>query len=371
MSYQDASTWAEDIQRAVAERRMPPWKPVPGYGEFRDSYGLTEEERQTILSWVHAGAPEGDPGDLPEPVVSSGEWQLGEPDLVVEMKEPYTPPRGKDTYRCFIVSNPSQETLYVNAFDVRPGDRQIVHHVILYIDEKGLAERLDQRDEGPGYNCFGGPGFELSFSSMLGGWAPGTIARRLPEGIGIQIPRGGRLIMQVHYYAAGRTSEDQTKVGLYLTKGPVERRLFYIPVVNTRFEIPAGNSNYEVRANFMVPPLLDAKVIQVFPHMHLLGKKIQLDYVDLRRNTRPGILIDDWDFNWQGFYTYKEAIAVPAFTDIRLRCVFDNSANNPRNPSNPVRNVGWGEGTEDEMCLAFLGVTFDRENLLPFSGSQR
>ncbi|MBL8233045.1 MAG: hypothetical protein JNL98_31395 [Bryobacterales bacterium] len=370
MTYQDASTWAEDIRRVVTERLMPPWKPVPGHGEFRDAYGLSDEERQTIVSWVNAGAPEGDPSELPEPTVTSGEWQLGNPDLVVEMKEPYTPPRGKDTYRCFIVSNPSDQTMYVSAVDVHPGDRKIVHHVIMYIDEKGQAERLDQQDEGPGYNCFGGPGFELSFSSMLGGWAPGSIPRHLPDGIAIQVPRGGRLVMQVHYYAAGRTAEDQTKVALYYSKAPVDRRLFYIPVVNTRFDIPAGNASYEVRANFPVPPLLDAKVIQVFPHMHLLGKQIKLEYVDARRNSRPGIFIDNWDFNWQGFYNYKEPVAIPAFTDIRLSCIFDNSANNPRNPSNPVKNVRWGEGTEDEMCVAFLGVTFDRENLLPF-GAQR
>jgi hypothetical protein len=367
MNYRDASIWAEDILRVVTERIMPPWKPVAGHGEFRGSYALSEEERQAIISWVNAGAPEGDPSDLPEPTVQNGEWQLGEPDMVVEMKEPYTPPRGKDTYRCFVVSNPSDETLYVSAVDVHPGDRKIVHHVIMYIDEKGLAEKLDAKDEGPGYTCFGGPGFDLSFSSMLGGWAPGTIPRHLPEGIAIQIPRGGRLVMQVHYYAAGRTGEDQTKVALYFTKGNVKRRLFYIPVVNTRFEIPAGHASYEVKANFPVPPFFDAKVIQVFPHMHLLGRQIKLDYVEFRKDPKPGIYIDNWDFNWQGFYDYKDPVPLPALTDVRLSCVFDNSPNNPRNPSNPVKNVGWGEGTEDEMCLAFLGVTFDRENLLPLN----
>lgn len=371
MTYQDASTWAEDIRRVVSEKIMPPWKPVEGHGEFRDSYALSEEERQTIISWVNAGAPEGDVGELPEPTVSSGEWQLGQPDMVLEMKEPYTPPRGRDTYRCFVVSNPTEETMYVSAVDVHPGDRKIVHHVIMYIDEKGLAERLDEKEEGAGYTCFGGPGFELSIGSMLGGWAPGTIPRHLPDGIAIQVPRGGRLVMQVHYYAAGRTGEDQTKVAVYLAKSEVERRLFYIPIVNTRFEIPAGNSSYEVKANFPVPPFFDAKVIQIFPHMHLLGRQIKVEYAEFRKDPRPGVFIDNWDFNWQGFYNYKEPVPIPALTDVRLSCVFDNSPNNPRNPSNPVKPVRWGEGTEDEMCIAFLGVTFDRENMLPLGSERR
>lgn len=366
LNYQDASTWAEDIQRVVSEKIMPPWKAVAGYGEFRDSYALTDDERQTILSWVAAGAPEGDPSELPEPRVSNGEWQLGQPDLVVQMKEPFTPPRGRDLYRCFIVTNPSDETRYVSAVDVLPGNRQIVHHVIMYIDEKGESPKLDDRDEGPGYTCFGGPGFEISINSMLGGWAPGTLPKPLPEGIAIQIPRGGRLVMQVHYYPFGRTGEDITKVGLYFSKGPVERRLFYIPVVNTRFEIPPGNSNYEVKANMVVPPLLDAKVVQIFPHMHLLGRQIMVDYVEPRKEAQPLIYIDNWDFKWQGFYNYKNLVPIPAFTDVRATCTFDNSENNPRNPNNPLKAVRWGEGTEDEMCIAFLGVTFDRENLLPF-----
>lgn len=365
MSYQDAATWAEDIGRVVGDRIMPPWKPVAGHGDFVGNYSLTDEERQTIISWVNAGAPEGDPSELPEAKVNTGEWQLGEPDMVVEMNEIYSPVRGKDVFRCFVVSNPTNETLYVNAVDVRPGDRRIVHHVIMYIDEKGQAEKLDAADPDPGYTCFGGPGFDISLNSMLGGWAPGSQARHLPDGIAVQVPKGGRLVMQVHYNTFGRTGDDQTKVALYFAKKKVERRVFYIPVVNDRFAIPAGESNVEVKANFPVPPFLDAKVVQIFPHMHLLGKQIKLDIVPRGKDPQTQIYINDWDFNWQGFYNYKTPIAVSAGTDVRLTCVFDNSANNPKNPSDPLKTVRWGEGTQDEMCIAFLGVTFDYENLLP------
>lgn len=366
-SFEEAQTWAEDIRRVVSEKIMPPWKPVAGHGEFRESYSMSDEERQTIVSWVNAGSPEGDPADLPEPRVQTSEWPLGEPDMVVQMAEPYTPARGKDVYRCFIVSNPFDETAYVKAVDVIPGDRRIVHHVILYIDETSTAGKLDDQEEGPGYTCFGGPGFDISFSSMLGGWAPGTVPRPLPEGIAIQIPKKGRLVMQVHYYPVGRTGEDTTRVGIYFSKDPVERRLYYIPIVNDKFEIPPGNANYEVTQNETVPFLLAAKIVQIFPHMHKLGRQIRVDAQAPGQEKKPLIYINDWDFNWQGFYNYKEPVPVPGGTRLNMSCIFDNSDLNPNNPNNPLKPVRWGEGTDDEMCITFLGVTLDLENLLPFA----
>ncbi|MBL8214925.1 MAG: hypothetical protein JNK87_29665 [Bryobacterales bacterium] len=372
LSYEDAQTWAEDIKRVVSERIMPPWKPVEGHGEFRDSYALSEEQRQTLIQWADAGAPLGDPAELPEVTAPTGEWQLGDPDMVVTMPESYTPPRGKDDYRCFVVSNPFDEPMYVKTADVIPGNRRIVHHVILYLDTRGQGAKLDEAEPGPGYTCFGGPGVDLDINAAVAGWAPGSAPKRLPDGIAVQIPKGAQVIMQVHYYARGVTAEDQTRVGLYFAKERIERRLFYVPVLNTRFTIPPGNAIYPVTANFPIPPLLDARAIQIFPHMHLLGRQIIVEYTEPRQTTpKPLIRIDDWDFNWQGFYNFKDPVPLPALSNIRLRCTFDNSEGNPRNPSNPLKPVGWGEGTEDEMCVAFLGVVFERENLLPFSTIQQ
>jgi hypothetical protein len=370
LTYENAQIWAEDISRVVSQKIMPPWKPVEGYGEFKDSYNLSEDERNTIVAWVAAGAPEGDAADAPEPRVPTGEWQLGQHDMIVEMKEAFTPPRGRDVYRCFVVTNPLDEPLYVSAVDVLPGNRQIVHHVIMFIDERGEAQKMDDAEEGPGYTCFGGPGFDLSLSSMLGAWAPGTLPKKLPEGVAVQIPKGGRLVMQVHYFPFGRTGEDITKVGLYTTKEKVERRIFYVPILNQTFRIPAGAADHEVRAEFPVPILLDAKLYQIGPHMHQIGTKIKVEYALPGRDMLPLIFIDKWDFNWQGFYNFKESIPLPAFTRLRVTCTYDNSEGNPRNPNNPLKDIRWGEGTEDEMCLAFVGVTFDRENLLPFDANR-
>ena len=349
---------------------MPPWKPVAGYGEFRDNFGLTEEERQTILIWAKAGGPEGDPADLPEPLPETGEWQLGDPDHVIRMPEEFKAPRGRDTYRCFVLPTGLDEDQYLTAVQVLPGNKRIVHHVLLFVDSTGTAERLDEKDDGPGYDCFGGLGIDIGMgladleaASVVGGWVPGMRTQVLPEGVGIKLSRKARIIMQVHYFGGSSGGEDQTKAGLYFSKQPVERRMFYLPLANMTFKIPAGEPNYEVKAEFPVPLFLDAKLIQIAPHMHLLGKKIKVE-VQRRDQVEPLVRIDDWDFHWQGFYTYEKEISVRSGSVIRLSCTYDNSENNPENPNAPPKAVGWGEGTQDEMCLAYMGVTFDFASLI-------
>jgi hypothetical protein len=362
-SYAAAQTWGEDIQRVVRERIMPPWKPVDAHGRFKGDFGLTDEERETILSWYRNGAPEGDAAALPEPLPETGEWHLGEPDAVIQMPELYNVPRRKDTYRCFVVPTNFDDDQWLKAVQVVPGERQVVHHVILYMDQTGRSAALDAQDEEPGYECFGGPGegVPLSVSSMLGGWVPGSRTEALPDGVGLLIPKGARVIIQMHYYPAGREHSDQTKVGLYFAKAEerMRKRMIFLPLVNTTFRIPAGANDHPVAAAM---PTLPADIHMVVPHMHLLGRKIEVTRTPrLHWNAESLIRIDDWDFNWQGFYTFVKPVRVNFLDRITLNCRFDNSADNPRNPSNPLKVVRWGEGTEDEMCLAFLGVTLDTQ----------
>src|SRR5947209_9288429 len=240
--YDSAAAWAPDIQRTLNDGTMPPWKPVAGYGEFRDSYALTADEKQTILSWIDNGMPEGDPSDLPDAAAVTGAWPLGNPDIVLQPPVSYTPPRGKDIYRCFVLPETGlDKTTYLSAMDVVPGNRQIVHHVLIYVDNTGTAEKLDGQDGDPGYTCFGGPGIPVDYTNIfaaldglsgIGGWAPGQRTHFLPDGIGIQIPAKGRLVMQVHYYPIGRTGPDQTSLGLYFAKSEIKKRLYQIPIVN-------------------------------------------------------------------------------------------------------------------------------------------
>jgi hypothetical protein len=366
--YQDAVDFAADIKRVVEEGIMPPWKPSEGHGKFKGAFALKPEEKVDLLSWIAAGTPFGDEADLPESKPTKGDWSLGDPDLVVKMPAAFAPAKGKDIYRCFVLPTGLTEDKFVSAVDILPGNRQIVHHVILYLDATGEAEKLDAQDEAPGYDCYGGPGFELNVASVtsfllngytLGGWAPGARAHHLPEGVGMQLGRRAKIVMQVHYYTGGRTGEDQTSVGLYFNKEAVKAPLYYLPVVQTRLNIKAGDPASVATAelsNIFVPEIT---VVDVFPHMHLLGTKIKLEK-EFRGASELLIGIDKWDFNWQGAYQFEKPVSLPLTSRLKLRCEFDNSVNNPRNPSNPLKDVKWGEGTEDEMCLAFVGVTLTR-----------
>jgi hypothetical protein len=252
-----------------------------------------------------------------------------------------------------------------------------VHHVIAYLDSTGKAEELDAADPEPGYSCVGGPGtFDdialtsftdlSSISLTLGGWAPGARPHLLPEGVGMMLSKRAKIVMQVHYYTSVSLEPDQTRLGLYFTPKRAERWLLYFPLVQTRLALAAGDAAAKASTSFTLLPGMDAKIINVFPHMHLLGKDIKIEATRAGR-TESLMWINNWDFNWQGSYTYEQEIPAPALTRLSVTCTYDNSANNPRNPSNPPKLVRWGEGTEDEMCVAFLGVTFDLQSRLGLS----
>lgn len=368
-NYDDAFTWAFDTYRAVTLGTMPPWKPVSGFGDFRGNYSLTPDERQTILDWILSGMAPGDTSNLPPPPANSSVWGLGDPDVTLTVPQSYTPPMGTDVYRCFALppTGFTQDT-YLSAIDVRPGDRQIVHHVLLFTDTTGTAAKMDGQDGNPGYDCFGGSGIPVDTTNIfaaldalggIAGWAPGTRPYFLPDGIGLLIPNNARIVMQVHYHPFGVTGPDQTQVGLYLMRSQVQKRLYNIPVVNTSFKVPA-NTVKNVTAVFPPAPLpISAKAILIFPHMHLLGRKIKADLIDSSGNDTPLIYEDNWDFNWQGAYTFTNPIPIPNYSQVKVTCTFDNTANNPKNPNNPIVDVGWGERTTDEMCIGFVGVTLD------------
>jgi copper type II ascorbate-dependent monooxygenase-like protein len=368
LTVDDAQTWAQDIRASVANRTMPPWKPVPGYGEFRDSFGLTDDERQTILNWVDQGAQPGDPADLPDlPPPPEAAWQLGQPDMVLTMPEYAPPARSRDTYRCFVLPTGLDANVFVSAMQALPGARQEVHHVLVFIDQFDESDKLDGKDGQPGYDCFGGPNVNVGIGFILGGWAPGVRTRNLPDGIGVLVPGKARLVLQVHYHPNGLAVTDKTQIGLWFAPpDSVSKRLVNLPILNDGFKIPAGASDYQVIAQQVVPPFLSGKAIVVAPHMHLLGRKIQVEVVDPDGTHRPMIYIDNWNFNWQGFYTFTDAVRIPGNAKIVVTANYDNSENNPLNPNNPLKTVGWGEGTEDEMCLAIVGMVFDNESLIPF-----
>lgn len=363
MTYQEARPYSHLIRLMTQTRQMPPWKASAECGDFEGVRRLSQGEVDTIARWVDGGSPEGDPAHLPPPLEFKDGWAMGEPDLVLTMPQPYTPPARAEMYRCFPIPAANSEMKWVSAIDVRPGDRATVHHVIAFLDSNGDSTTLDAADPDPGYQCFGGPGFPAT--GTLGGWAPGTRPMALPDGVGLRLPSGARVVLQVHYHSHNdEVKPDQTRVGVYYADKPVAKELRVLPLVNTTFTIPAGDPNYRVDAaftNFIAP----AHALLMFPHMHLLGKRMLVQARLPNGHTECLIDIQDWDFNWQGAYFFREAVAIPLFTRVEMSAWYDNSADNPRNPNNPPKPVSWGEATTDEMALCFIGFTLDAENLLP------
>jgi mono/diheme cytochrome c family protein len=360
LNFRDVSKRAKQIARVTDEKIMPPWKAEPGFGEFANDRHLAPEQIALFRDWLAAGTPEGNKADLPPAPEFSDDWSLGKPDVVLEPDEDYElAAEGPDIYRCFVVPSNFTEDHFIRALEVRPGNRKVVHHVIVHFDTTGRARELDAADPGPGYTSFGGVGFRSS--GMIGGWAPGNFPGFLPDGVGRKVPKGADLILQVHYHRSGKVEKDRTKIALYFAHGPVDKRIRSFPVVKRLLYIPPGESNYTVHAS--LPVRLDATLYRVTPHMHLLGKDMKVTATLPDGKVVPLVHVENWDFNWQTGYELKTPLRLPAGSRVDLEAHYDNSSDNPLNPNNPPQAVKWGEQTTDEMCLAFLSFTLDREHL--------
>jgi len=368
MTYADAAPWVSNIKLMTRTHQMPPWKPAQSCGIFDSPRILSQTDIDTISKWVDNGAPEGNPADLPPPLNFSGGWALGQPDLTLSNAQPYTPPAVGDMYRCFSIPTNSTSDQYVSAIDIKPGDRQTVHHVIAFIDTNGSSANFTSTDGAGGYPCFGGPGFQFTNldATALGGWAPGYRPVTLPDGVAFKLPANSRVVIQVHYHPHGPAPlPDQTQVGIYFARVAPTKLMRVLPLINDQFTIPPGDPNYRVTANFTLPifPPINAHVWLIAPHMHLLGRKMNVKANPIVGQGQCLIDIEDWDFNWQGMYRFKDPIAVPAGTTLALEAFYDNSVDNVKNPNDPPKAVSWGEATTDEMCIAFIGFTIDSENL--------
>jgi hypothetical protein len=357
LDYESARKWAPMIERVTASRRMPPWKAVRGHGDFRDENVLTETEIETLRRWSQAGAPRGKADKEPVPPIASSEWPLGQPDLVLQPSKAYNlAAEGDDVYRHYVLKSNFKEPRYVKAMAVKPGNPRVVHHVIAFLDESGASHRRDGQDGQPGYDTAGGgPGFAPDGS--FGGWAPGLRAQKTPPGVAFELKPGATVVLQVHYHKSGKPETDQTRIGLYFAKEPVEKIMNLAWIANPLFRIPPGAENHKVSLTVPIPA--DATVYSVMPHMHLLGKSMKADVLFADGTTRPLIFVDDWDFNWQMNYMFKEPIKIPAGSKVRVEAVYDNSLKNRFNPNNPPKAVTWGEQTTDEMFLLVAAYTLD------------
>jgi mono/diheme cytochrome c family protein len=361
LTYDDAAKRAKQIAAITTSRVMPPWKATPGYGEFLDERRLTDQQITTIRDWAMHGAPEGDPKEKPVPPVFATGWLAGQPDQVIEMKQAYSvPAEGPDQFRCFVIPLNAAQDEYVNTVEFRAGNPKIVHHAILFLDSSGEG-RTKEEAPGKGYDCVGGPGLDIT--GALGGWAPGATPATSRPGVASTIKKGSDLVLQIHYHLDGKPELDQSKIGLKFSKEPPTKGLTLFVLGNQKIDIAPGDDHYVVKASGTLP--MDAEAIAVFPHAHYLCKDMKVDATLPDGTTQPLIWIKDWDFNWQGAYRYASPLPLPKGTRLDMQYIYDNSAANPHNPSNPPREVKFGEQTTNEMAFAFVSLTLESPAKVP------
>jgi len=350
LNYEDARVHGRQIAEVTLSRFMPPWKPEPDFGEFEGERRLTAAQIDTLQRWVATGMVRGDPRDLPPVPTFTNSWFLGEPDLVVGLNQPFDVPAGpEDTYRCFVVPVNQPVDRYISAYEFRPSNPRVVHHVIIVEDSYGAAQRLEGASAS-GYDCFGGFGFPVP--GYLGLWVSGSMPKPWPPGVAGRIRKNSGLVVQVHFHPDGKPEKVPFQLGLYLAHEASARVPYDLAVGSQFLNIPPGDSSYEVNSYAYVPS--DTELLGVIPHAHLLGKEVKATATLPDGEVKPLIWIKHWAFNWQEEYRYKTPLSLPQGTRIDVRWIYDNSAANPLNPNHPPRLVTWGEQSTDEMCELHL-----------------
>ncbi len=366
-SFNDAVRWKDLLVEVVEKKQMPPWLPSGGL-HYRGERRMSDDEISLLRNWVKEGCPEGDFAQAPLPKRFTEGWQLGEPDLILEApEEMLLAATGKDLFRCLVLPTNLKEDKVVVAYELRPGNRRVVHHTLHYLDTQGRASKMEANwkekngvgetkgDRGPGYTSAMGVGF--SPSGEMGGWAPGISPKFLPEGIGYFLPKGSDFVVQIHYHRTGKEEKDRTRVGLYFAKKPAKRYVQPLVIPGQFLVIPANKPDFTIRNTVWLAQ--EVLMHSVDPHMHLIGKKFVMNITPPGGKTFEAIRIDDWDYNWQEIYFLKEPMRLKEGTKIEIEAVYDNTNNNPHNPSNPPKWVKFGEQTTDEMCFMFMGITTD------------
>ncbi|MBI3262410.1 MAG: hypothetical protein HYZ58_04580, partial [Acidobacteria bacterium] len=353
MSYQEVRPWARAIEEQVSARRMPPWKPEPGYGgPFIGNRRLSDEQVARIQQWVAEGAVEGSPADLPPIPKRPAGWRLGEPDLVLEMR-PYTlPAGGQDVLRKFAIPIPIAGTRYVRGLEFQPGNARVVHHANMRIDPTGTSRKLDDADPEPGYE--GVTPFAARFPpGYFLGWTPGQLRPLAPGSMAWRLDAGADMLLELHLMPGEQPARVQSRIGFFFTDAAPTRVPATIRLGRQNLDIPAG-AKYVSRDSYVLP--VDVEVYGVQPHAHYLAREIK-GFATLPDGTRTWLIyIKDWNFDWQDFYAYAKPFVLPKGTELTMEISYDNSAGNRRNPHSPPRRVRWGQKSSNEMGDLWIQV---------------
>ena len=369
-SYDDVFAIREVVQATIESNTMPPWGMAEDCGEFVGDPSLSPEDKALVAAWVEAGGPEGDPNDYvaPQPLPQP---ELTRTDLTLQLPEPYEPQLSPDDYRCFLIDWPETEPTYVTGYQFEADNTSITHHAIVYVIDPADVEEyeaLDAADPGPGYTCFGGPGgnqpLDFIRSRWLGAWAPGTRVGDLPAGTGLRVEPGSKVAVQMHYNTLAANGEPDQSAIHYKLDASVQREAFMMPWANPEWlgggmKIPAGTDDtvHTFAADptslisFMtdiIPPDSPIEVFRSIHHMHRRGSRGYQAILHGDGTTECMVEIPGYDYAWQMSYAFTQSKIIEPGDQLLLECQWDNLDND--------QAVGWGDGTDDEMCLGILYV---------------
>ena len=350
LTYRDARPWAKAIKQAVLQRTMPPWLASAGYGHFSNDRRLTQSEIETISAWADTGAAEGNPAEMPPAPHFEAGWTIGKPDVIISLEnEVDVPAEGVVPYRYFRVPSGFTEDKWIQAAEIRPGNRAIVHHIIVNSVPHGTDAGESGETVRPGRG------------EKLCGFAPGEQPKVYPQGTAKLVKAGSDFVFQMHYTPNGKAATDRSYIGLIFAKKPITHRALTGTATNATFRIPPGDPAYEVHSSFTAKE--DIRIVDLMPHMHLRGRDFR--YTAVYPDGRTEVLLDvpKYDFNWQLVYRLADPILLPK--GARLDCVahFDNSPNNKYNPD-ASKEVRWGPQTWEEMMIGWFDYTVESPNTI-------
>src|SRR5688572_8968070 len=350
LDYGAVRRYARAISSAVQRRAMPPWLPEPGHGEFAGERRLRDDQIALIAKWVESGAPEGNPADAPKPPVFSGGWQLGTPDLVLTLPEPYVlQPGGRDVFRNFVIPVPIDAPRYVRAVEFRADRPQVLHHADLATDVGRVSRQLDRAEPGPGFATMDGAQVQNVY-----GWSPGKVPVMEAADNAWTLNPGTDFVLLLHMIAGATSETVQPSIGLFFSDAPPTRTPISVKLEAHGIAIPAGESNYVVEDSYVLP--VDVDAVSIYPHAHYLGKEMRGTATLPDGSQKDLLWIRRWDFRWQDRYRYRSPVFLPRGTRLSMRFTYDNSAANPNNRNNPPQRVRSGPRSNDEMGQLWIEV---------------
>jgi hypothetical protein len=333
-TYDEARPWAKAIKDEALEKRMAPFQAVKGYGSFIHDYTLPKRDVELLVSWIEGGAPRGEAKDYPkeeiEKLITGKEWRLGAPDLTLQPdKETKIEPGSDDETRCFVLPTNLKEDRWINAIDFQPGAGAVVHSASLFLVPPSNGKIPAKA--GAANTC--PPGAEL-----IGQWAPGQTASRLPSGAAIKLPANARVVMQIRYRKNGEAASDRSSAGLYFAKDSISKLVRNVAINTPSTVIPANAESRRIKTSYVINEATEAVAIRplLFPRV----KSIEVSAHRPDGSVEVLIWAKDYRFDWQPAYFFKKPVALPAGSLIEVTAYLNKSENNPNAPSAETRFAG-------------------------------